>query len=268
VIVVRDLGFQYPGAENMAIQGLELTVEQGQVLAVAGANGSGKSTLALLLNGLLAPTTGSVTIDEMSTTDADFAWKVRSTVGVVFQNPENQIVGTVVEEDVAFGPENLGVDRAEIRSRVDGALLAVGLEHLKRSEPHLLSGGQKQRLAIAGALALQPDYLVFDEPTSMLDPVKRQNVLAIIETLRSEGRGIVHITHHLQDVVTADAVLILREGQVAYRGTPEGLFSSSDSLGNLGLALPPVATLGNRLRDAGIPLPSTCMTAESIVSFL
>jgi energy-coupling factor transport system ATP-binding protein len=186
----------------------------------------------------------------MSTRDQEHVWDIRSRVGVVFQNPENQIVGTMVEEDVAFGPENLGVPQAQLRERVDRALGIVGLAGLERREPHTLSGGQKQRLAIAGVLALEPTYLILDEPTAMLDPVGRSDVLTVIDRLRAEGRGIVHITHHLEDAARADKVLVLAAGNITYRGTTSELFERDGGPASFGIAIPPAHTMARELASA------------------
>lgn len=265
-VVEVDFRYSVPGGD--VISELTIDIHRGEILAVLGANGSGKSTLALLLNGILHPTAGRVEVDGLLTTDASSTSRIRSLVGIVLQSPDDQIVATVVEEDVAFGPENLGIEPDEIRVRVDGALRAVGLTGLERREPHLLSGGQKQRLAIAGILALQPAFLVLDEPTSMLDPSGRRDVLDIIEKLRGQGHGIVHITHHLEDIATADRVLVLSEGAAVFCGSPLEFLQQDRFLESWGLALPATGLLAARLRDRGLPLPVTAMTAETIVSAL
>lgn len=268
MISLRQAGFIYAGSDRQVISGMTLDIERGQTLAVVGPNGSGKSTLALLMNGLLIPTEGSVTIDGLSTADPALKWDVRSRVGVVFQNPDAQIVGTVVEEDVAFGPENLGVSPDELRVCVDAALRSVGLSGLERREPHLLSGGQKQRLAIAGVLALKPKYVVLDEPTAMLDPSGRNDVLEIIARLREEGTGIVHITHRLVDLALADRVLVLGAGQIAFLGEPAELFAEEGLLERLELTVPPIYEMTSRLRHLGLPIPPWAMDADTIVGAL
>lgn len=270
MIEFSDVTFTYAGTADgaPAVDGLEFTVERGELLVVLGANGSGKSTLALLANGLLLPSHGEITIDGMRTTDSERVWDIRSRVGVVFQDPENQIVGTMVEEDVAFGPENLGVPHEELRERVDRALAVVGLTGLERREPHTLSGGQKQRLAIAGVLALQPEYLVLDEPTAMLDPVGRSDVLQVIARLRSEGRGIVHITHHLEDIAGADKVLVLASGRAVFQGTVRGLFELDGGPASLGITIPPAHIMARELATAGVALPPIAVTADDIVDAL
>ncbi|MDZ4179238.1 MAG: energy-coupling factor transporter ATPase [Coriobacteriia bacterium] len=264
----ESVTFKYPGAAEPALRDVSFVVAPGECLAVLGANGSGKSTLAQLANGLVLPSEGSVTVDGVATAESPDPYEVRSRVGVVFQNPDDQIVGTVVEEDVAFGPENLGVDPVVMRERVDRALARTGLAGLERREPHLLSGGQKQRLAIAGILALEPDYLVLDEPTAMLDPRGRVDVLAILEEQRLDGRGLVHITHHVADIATADRVLVLAAGSVLFLGDPVELLERPNRLRELGLAVPPVLELAEELRRLGIVVPPKSVTAESIVSAL
>lgn len=268
MIELHQASVTYPGTEHPALDAVSLQIERGRTVALLGPNGSGKSTLAKLCNALLLPNAGTVTVDGMSTADDAAVWDVRSRVGFVQQNPENQIVGTVVEEDVAFGPENLGVPTAELRGRVDDALSAVGLTGFERREPHLLSEGQKQRLAIAGALALRPSYLVLDEPTAMLDLVGRADVLAAIRSLRSAGVGIVHITHHLADVLDADTVVVLRNGHVAYEGTPEALLSNSVLTHELGVDVPPIVTLAEELRALGVAVPADAFTPEAVVEAL
>jgi len=265
-----DVGYEYRTAERpvAALRGVSTTLSPGELVCVLGPNGSGKSTLARLANGLLRPGHGSVIVDGIGTDDRSREWDVRSRVGLVFQNPDNQIVGTTVEEDVAFGPENLGVEREVMRERVTRALETVGLAGLEQREPHTLSGGQKQRLAIAGALALSPAYLVLDEPTAMLDLQGRTDVLEVLGALRDRGAGIMHITHHLADAAAADRVLVLAAGSVAYDGAPSRLLDDLAMLDAFGLTLPPVGRLAAALREAGAPVPSGALTAERVVAGL
>jgi len=265
-----DVSFEYvtPGGRVPALRSLSFALERGETLAVVGANGSGKSTLARLANGLLLPTLGRVEVDGMETRGVDTIWDVRRRVGIVFQNPDNQIVGTVVEEDIAFGPENLGVEPAEIGRRVEEALSAVGLEGFERREPHLLSGGQKQRLALAGALAMRPDYLVLDEPTSMLDPQGSQDVLAVLVALRAHSHGVLHITHDLSDAARADRVLVLANGEAVFIGTPDELLGDAGRLEAWGLGLPALGILGCELRKRGGSVPVAALDADSVVSAL
>ena len=270
VLLFREVNFAYRTAHGAvpALDRVSLELRPGESLAVVGANGSGKSTLARLCNGLLLPDDGTVLVDDLDTGDDDATWEIRTRVALVFQNPDNQIVGTVVEEDVAFGPENLGVPRAELRERVDASLSVVGLSGFERREPHLLSGGQKQRLAIAGALAMRPTYLVLDEPTSMLDPEGRRDVLAVIEVLRSQGHGILHVTHDLAEAARADRVMVLSAGAVTFSGTPGDLLSVPGRLGDWGLSLPPIGVLAAQLRSLGYSVPPSALDSESVVMSL
>jgi energy-coupling factor transport system ATP-binding protein len=268
MIELTDVTFRYPGAERPALAGVSLALAPGEQLAVVGANGSGKSTLALLCDGLLLPSSGRVTVDGADTREESRAFEVRSRVGLVLQDPDDQIVGTVVEEDAAFGPENLAVPRAEIRSRVDEALAAVGLTGLERREPHLLSEGQKQRLAIAGALAMRPAYLVLDEPTAMLDPRGRTDVLAILARLVGEGTGVLHVSHRLTDVRDANRVIALYEGAVVYDGDVAGLVGDEALLARSGLALPPIGRLAAALAESGISLPAALPRPEELAEAL
>ncbi|MDI6901272.1 MAG: energy-coupling factor transporter ATPase [Anaerosomatales bacterium] len=263
-----DVAFTYPGVAEPAVSDVSLLVRPGEVVAVVGPNGSGKSTIARLADGLLTPGHGRIMVDGMDTRDTEAIYHVRARVGLVLQNPDNQIVGTVVEEDVAFGPENLGVPLPELAERVAEAIELVGLAGLERREPHLLSEGQKQRLAIAGALALGPRYLVLDEPTAMLDPEGRTAVLAIIERLRAEGRGIVHVTHHLEHVVRADRVLALDRGRIVFAGVPEELLSDVGLLGRLGLEPPALVRLAEELGRHGFAVPRAVSTAEELAGAL
>jgi energy-coupling factor transport system ATP-binding protein len=265
-----DTGYEYrtAGGSVPALRGVSTTLSPGELVTVLGPNGSGKSTLARLANGLFHPSGGRVIVDGIDSLDEDRVWDVRSRVGLVFQNPDNQIVATTVEEDVAFGPENLGVDRRSMHERVASALQSVGLEGLEQREPHTLSGGQKQRLAIAGALALAPAYLVLDEPTAMLDLQGRSDVLAVLARLRDGGTGIMHITHHLADAAASDRVLVLAEGSVLYDGVPSRLLTDEELLGRCELTLPPIGRLAAELRAAGVPVPADAFTAESVVTVL
>jgi len=238
------------------------------MLALVGANGSGKSTLAQLANGLLSPSAGSVTVDGIDTLDAGKTREVRELVGVVFQNPDDQIVATAVEDDVAFGPENLGLPRSQIRDRVDEALATVGLTGLERREPHLLSGGQKQRLAIAGALAMLPRYLVLDEPTSMLDPQGRAEVLDVLDRLRGAGHGLLLITHDLAEAQRADRVAVLSAGTLVYEGDAADLLERDEDVEQWGLEVPPLVRLATALRATGAPVPTGALSAADIVESL
>jgi energy-coupling factor transport system ATP-binding protein len=270
VIRFESVSYAYPGHvdETPALREITLSITENELVAVLGANGSGKSTLALLANGLVLPVSGSVTVDGIDTRDEDRGFDVRARVGLVLQNPDNQIVATTVEEDVAFGPENLGMPRDEIRSRVDGAIAAVGLGGLERREPHLLSGGQKQRLAIAGVLALDPRYLILDEPASMLDAAGRREFEGVLGRLRAEGRGIVLITHDLATVAEADRAVVLDGGEVAFDGELAGLLAEPARLASWGLALPPVGVLAAELRARGIDVPLSAITPVAVAEAL
>lgn len=269
MIELRDVTFTWPGAPAPAVQHVSLTLAPGETVALLGANGSGKSTLAKLFDGLLLPGSGSVTVDGMDTCDPALAWDVRARVGLVLQDPDDQLVGTVVEEEVAFGPENLGVPVDELRRRVEESLAAVGLKGMERREPHLLSQGQKQRLAIAGALAMRPAYLVLDEPVAMLDESGRRDVLGVVRRLvHDEGRGVIHISHRLADIADADRAVVLSEGRVVFEGTPRALFADPEIMRAAGLAPPPLSVLVAALRARGVDVEATAATPEEVVAAL
>lgn len=263
-----DVRFRYRAQSPWALDGVSFTVSGGEVVALLGANGSGKSTAVRLTNGLLVPYSGSVTVDGSSTREVSTLHQLRETVGIVFQRPDDQIVATSVEDDVAFGPENLRLAREVIRDRVDRSLETVGLTGLERREPHLLSGGQKQRLAIAGALAMEPRYLVLDEPTSMLDPHGRADVLGLLERLRSDGRGILLVTHDLGIIAGADRAVVLSGGVVVFDGPVAALLFGDLDLAAWGLALPPVVSLSRALADLGAPVIPTATTPAEVVGAL
>lgn len=269
MIVLESVTARYRAEGVPALDDVSLTLRPGELVVVVGANGSGKSTLACLCDGLLLPAGGRVTVDGIETGDPDGLWEVRRLVGMVFQDPDDQIVGTVVEEDCAFGPENLGLDSAEIRARVDDALAAVGLTGLERREPHLLSEGQKQRLAIAGALAMRPRYLVFDEPTAMLDPAGRRSVLGIMSRLAHvDGHGVLVVSHDTAGLAHADRVVGLRGGRVVYDGAPVRLLEDPELLVSLGLAVSSAGVLAAELRRRGVAVPVDALDAESVVDAL
>ncbi len=245
------------------LHGIDLAVEKGSFVAVLGHNGSGKSTLAKHFNAIALPSGGHVYVKGMDTLDEQLVIEIRRTVGLVFQNPDNQIVASVVEDDVAFAPENLGLPSAEIRERVDEALKAVGMYEYKDRAPHLLSGGQKQRVAIAGILAMRPECIVLDEPTAMLDPSGRREVLATIERLcRSEGMTVVLITHHMSEAVPADRIVVLSDGKLVMDGTPAEVFSRVEELRALGLTVPETTELLYELNRRGFELPLSALTTE------
>ncbi|MER3456453.1 MAG: energy-coupling factor transporter ATPase [candidate division GAL15 bacterium] len=255
--------------EVRAVQDVCLTIHPGEFLALVGGNGSGKSTLAKHLNALLLPTEGSVRVAGMDTRDPQALWEIRRRVGMVFQNPDNQIVATVVEEDVAFGPENLGLDPEEIAQRVEEALRAVGMLEHRRREPHLLSGGQKQRVAIAGVLAMRPQCLVLDEATTMLDPEGRREVLETVHRLRERERiAVVHITHNMEEACLADRVVVLHQGRIALEGSPREVFRDVRRLRSLRLDLPEVAELSACLRQRGVPVAGQPLHPEELATQL
>lgn len=255
MIRVNHVSFCYEEGGKEAVRDVSLCVPQGAFYAILGQNGSGKSTLAKLLNGLYIPNQGDVTIDGMNTREEKNTWDIRRQVGMVFQNPDNQLVATLVEEDVAFGPENLGLERDEIRRRVDQALDMVGMREYARHEPHRLSGGQKQRVAIAGVIAMRPECMILDEATAMLDPSGRKEVMETVEKLHHEcGITVLMITHHMSEAARANRIIVLDDGNVLLDGTPEEVFSRYDVLRTAGLDVPQSAALIHGLRKNGIPL--------------
>ena len=266
IIQTQDLRFSYTTAEGVApivLDGVSLDIAEGSFVAVLGHNGSGKSTLAKHFNAILLPTGGRVYVDGIDTASEERLLDIRRTVGMVFQNPDNQIVANVVEEDVAFAPENLGVPSQEIRRRVDDALAAVGMSEFVRHAPHLLSGGQKQRIAIAGVLAMEPACIVLDEATAMLDPVGRREVLSAVHRLnREKGITVVLITHHMNEAEDADRVVVMDDGKVAMDGTPREIFTQVDQLRSMGLTVPDTVDLLDRLRRDGLDVPLTALTVE------
>ena len=258
---IDESGREVPG--KVALDGISLDIDKGSFVAVVGMNGSGKSTLAKCLNGLLAPTAGRVIVDGFDTAEEEHIWDVRRRVGMVFQNPDNQIVSSIVEDDVAFGPENLGVEPKEIRRRVDNALKRVGMYELRDKGAHMLSGGQKQRIAIAGAIAMMPECIVFDEPTAMLDPKGRASVMGIIRDLNAEGITCVLITHFMSEAEQADRVIVLKKGKVICDRTPEALFSDREMIEKAGLEMPTAIEIRDK---AG--LPEYLTTANDIANYL
>ena len=267
MIETKELTYTYPAPEGEtnppALRGVSVTIEKGSFTVVLGHNGSGKSTFAKHLNAVLLPCGGAVYVEGMDTRDERMLLEIRRRTGMVFQNPDNQIVANVVEEDVAFGPENLGVPTAEIRRRVDDALAAVGMEQFARHAPHLLSGGQKQRIAIAGILAMEPECIVLDEATAMLDPAGRREVIDTVRRLnRERGITVVLITHHMAEAESADRVIVMNDGQVAMDGAPHDVFAQVDRLHELGLAAPDTVELLHLLREAGMDVPLTGLTVD------
>ncbi|MDY5219092.1 MAG: energy-coupling factor transporter ATPase [Eubacteriales bacterium] len=264
IIRLKDVVYQYEGNERPAVDGVCLDVQAGEFLAVLGRNGSGKSTLARLLNALLLPTSGTVEVDGLVATE-DNPYPVREVCGMVFQNPDNQIVATVVEEDCAFGLENRGVPSDEIRRRVDEALTEVGMRERALSSPSMLSGGQKQRVAIAGVLAMRPKIIVFDESTAMLDPIGRRDVFKLARRInREEGITVIWITHFMEEAVQADRVVVMEDGKVELIGEPRQVFSNVDQVLMYGLDVPEMMKLSAKLREAGVNVPKDTLTVEEM----
>ncbi|MBR0541959.1 MAG: energy-coupling factor transporter ATPase [Clostridia bacterium] len=272
IVEFNNVSFRYESAEDeqqlpLAVDSVNLKIKKGECVAILGHNGSGKSTLAKLSNSILIPTEGEVTVDGMNTADEEKSYDIRKTVGVVFQNPDNQIVASIVEEDVAFGPENLGLPREEIRKRVDDSLKAVGMYEHRFSEPHKLSGGQKQRVAIAGIIAMLPKCIFFDEPTAMLDPKGRKEVMNTIFKLnREHGITTVYITHFMEEAVLADRVIVMDNAKVLLDGAPKEVFKNSQLLRDIGLDVPQVSYLSSRLKESGVDIDENILTNGEFVN--
>ncbi|HAQ63153.1 MAG TPA: energy-coupling factor transporter ATPase [Ruminococcaceae bacterium] len=272
IVEFNNVSFRYESAEDeqqlpLAVDGVNLKIKKGECVAILGHNGSGKSTLAKLSNSILIPTEGEVIVDGMNTADEEKSYDIRKTVGVVFQNPDNQIVASIVEEDVAFGPENLGLPREEIRKRVDDSLKAVGMYEHRFSEPHKLSGGQKQRVAIAGIIAMLPKCIFFDEPTAMLDPQGRKEVIKTIFKLnREHGITTVYITHFMEEAVLADRVIVMDNAKVLLDGAPKEVFKNSQLLKDIGLDVPQVSYLSSRLKESGVDIDENILTNGEFVN--
>ena len=264
IISIKNLHYTYPGDETESLCGVSIEIEKGSFVAVLGHNGSGKSTLAKHLNAILTPTEGEVLVDGISTADEDRLLDIRRTVGMVFQNPDNQIVANVVEDDVAFAPENLGVEPKEIRRRVDNALKQVDMYEFRQHAPHLLSGGQKQRVAIAGVIAMEPEIIVLDEPTAMLDPQGRREVISTVTRLcREKGMTVVLITHHMDECVGADRLIIMSNGSIVSDGTPEKVFADAALMEREGLTVPETTRLLHDLRKAGFELDTEALGVDA-----
>lgn len=273
MIKIEDVTYEYKSliddSIQQAVKNLSIEVKKGEFLVILGHNGSGKSTLAKLMNGLLMPTRGDIFVMGMNTKDTEKIWEIREKAGMVFQNPDNQIVATIVEEDVAFGPENLGISPSEIRTRVDEALEIVEMTEYKKHAPHLLSGGQKQRVAIAGILAMKPDCIILDEPTAMLDPIGRIEVMNTIKKLNEiENKTIILITHYMDEAVEADRILVMEQGEIVMEGTPKEIFKQVDRVKELGLDVPQVTELVYELRKEGFDLKEDILSIEELVELL
>lgn len=271
MIEIKDLYFSYENeGENKnprnVINGVNLNIKEGEFVALLGHNGSGKSTLAKLINALFIPKKGQVLVDGFDTKDDKSVWDIRSRAGMVFQNPDNQLVATVVEDDVAFGPENLGIESSDIRKRVDKALESVNMEAFKKNAPHLLSGGQKQRVAIAGILAMSPTYIILDEPTAMLDPSGRKEVMdTVLKLNKEQGKTIILITHYMDEAAMADRLIIMEEGSIILQGKPREVFSHVDEIKNIGLDVPQVTELAFDLKKQGFNIRNDVLTVEELV---
>ncbi|HFL2427660.1 TPA: energy-coupling factor transporter ATPase [Clostridioides difficile] len=268
IVKVNNISFEYitDEAKLKAIDNLSLDVKKGEFVAIIGHNGSGKSTLSKNLNAILMPTEGNILIDDMDTKEEERLWDIRQTAGMVFQNPDNQIVATIVEEDVAFGPENLGIEPKEIRRIVEESLKSVGMYDLRDRQPHLLSGGQKQRVAIAGIIAMRPKCIIFDEATAMLDPSGRKEVMKTIKRLnKEENITVIHITHFMEEAVEADRVVVMEKGKKILEGTPREVFSKIKMLKEIGLDVPCMTELSSLLIEEGINISSDILTVDEMV---
>ena len=271
MIECRNLIFKYTAGENqeekIAINDVNFQIKEGEFIAILGHNGSGKSTMAKHMNALLIPTEGKMLVNKMDTSDMNNLWNIRETAGMVFQNPDNQLVATIVEEDVAFGPENLGVPPEEIRKRVDEALERVGMSEYKRHAPHLLSGGQKQRIAIAGILAMKPKCIIFDEPTAMLDPSGRKEVLdTIIDLNKNYGITVILITHYMDEAAKADRIVVMDKGKLILDGKPRDVFSNVEKMKSIGLDVPQVTEISYELQKAGINIDTRILDVNEMVN--
>lgn len=269
LIRIENVKFKYDKDNSaFAVDGVSLNIRKGEFTAIIGHNGSGKSTLAKLINSILLPTEGKIYVKEMDTADDSKLWDIRQAAGMVFQNPDNQLVATIVEEDIAFGPENQGVEPSEIRKRVDDALNAVGMYEFRKRPPHMLSGGQKQRIAIAGILALNSDCIILDEPTAMLDPSGRKEVMETLRKLKENGKTIILITHYMDEAVQADRVVIMDRGTIKLDGSPKEVFRNIDEIKKFGLDVPQVTELAQELSKEGLSLPSDIIDVKELVDLL
>ena len=271
IIKVNNVSFEYVTEESAfkAIDNLSLDVKEGEFVVIIGHNGSGKSTLSKNLNAILTPTSGEIYINGLNTNQEENLWDIRQTAGMVFQNPDNQIVATIVEEDVAFGPENLGIEPSEIITRVKESLKSVGMYELRDRQPHLLSGGQKQRVAIAGIIAMKPKCIIFDEATAMLDPSGRKEVMNTIKTLnKEENITVLHITHFMEEAVDADRIIVMEKGKKVLEGTPREVFTKVDELKRIGLDVPYMTELSKELIESGLKIDSDILTVDEMVDKL
>ncbi len=273
MIEVQDLTYIYPqhnDVENViALEGVDFHINKGEFVGIIGHNGSGKSTLSKLLNAIILPTKGDVLVNGLNTKDESQLWNIRQIAGMVFQNPDNQLVATIVEDDVAFGPENLGIPPLEIRERVDQALATVEMQDYAHQKPHQLSGGQKQRIAIAGILAMEPECIIFDEPTAMLDPSGRREVMETIKRLnRDKEMTVIHITHYMSEIIDADRIIVLDKGKIVMEGKPEEIFKNVQALKKIGLDVPQMTELAYKLNCEGLDIPDNILSIEEMVEAL
>lgn len=272
IIKINNLCFDYEteeGEKYRAINNFDLNIKKGEFVVIIGHNGSGKSTLSKNMNAILKPTQGDIIVNGMNTKDDEKLWDIRQTAGMVFQNPDNQIVATIVEEDVAFGPENLGIEPSEIRKRVEESLKSVGMYEFKNRQPHLLSGGQKQRVAIAGIIAMKPECIIFDEATAMLDPSGRKEVMKTIKKLnKEENITAIHITHFMEEAVDADRVIVMEKGKKVLEGTPREVFKEIDRLKKIGLDVPCMTEISHMLNKEGIKIREDILTVDEMVNEL
>ncbi|MCK0473354.1 energy-coupling factor transporter ATPase [Halalkalibacter sp. APA_J-10(15)] len=268
LIAMKDVFFRYHEDVPWTLQALNITVEKGEWLTIVGRNGSGKSTFAKLLNGLLLPTEGEVIVDGYNTKDEQALFPIRQRVGMVFQNPDNQFVATTVEDDIAFGLENMGIAPAEMKVRIEKYASLTGTRHLLKEEPHRLSGGQKQRVVIAGVAAMEPELIVFDEATSMLDPTGREDVLTTIKSLQQQGSAIVTITHYMEEALESDRVVLIQGGQVTVDEAPMSFFEKAVQIREAGLTVPPLVALQHQLRERGIPIQRLFLKEEELMEQL
>ena len=267
-IVVDSVRFSYGNDDNIVLDDINLKIAKGEFVAIIGTNGSGKSTLAKHLNALLIPTFGKVLVEGLDSKDELNLWKIRSKVGMVFQNPDNQLIAAIVEDDIAFGPENLGIPADEIQRRIDISLNAVNMLDFRDFAPHKLSGGQKQRIAIAGALALKTKCIVFDEPTAMLDPQGRQEVMSTVKKLHGEGLTVIYITHFMEEAMEADRVVVMDNGKIIKIGTPREIFTDVEGIKKIGLDVPIAVEIAHRLRKRGLPLPKEILNVQDLKPYL
>ena len=272
IIDIKNLRYEYLSDDNkksIGLDGISFSVNKGELISILGHNGSGKSTLAKLLNAQFVPTDGEIEIFGINTKDEEKIWDIRQKCAMVFQNPDNQLVATVVEEDVAFGPENLGIDPVEIRQRVDEALKIVEMGDYKKHSPHMLSGGQKQRIAIAGVLSMKPEVIIFDESTAMLDPIGRKDIIdTILKLNKEENKTILYITHYMEEAVLADRVIVLNDGKIEFDDSPKKVFSNVERLRELGLSVPQVTELSYLLKNEGIEISTDILTNDEMIEFL